>query len=133
MTRTAQLLVAVGALGLAAACVQTNAVRLGNAPERPPVPQEQVAVYRTAEQVPGRYQEIALLNSTGEASWTNEAKMFDSMRKKAGELGANGIILDAISEPGAGAKVAGAILGTGVERKGKAIAIYVFPADSVPN
>src|SRR5688572_17828565 len=116
MTRAAQLLVAVGALALTAACVQTNAVRLGNAPERPPVPQDQVAVYRTAEQVPGRYQEIALLNSTGEASWTNEAKMFDSMRKKAGELGANGIILDAISEPGAGAKVAGAILGTGVER-----------------
>lgn len=73
------------------------------------------------------------MNAKGEASWTNEEKMFNSMRKKAGEMGANGIILDAISEPGAGAKVAGAILGTGVERKGKAIAIYVFPADSVRN
>jgi hypothetical protein len=97
------------------------------------VAEDQVAVYRTAAQVPGRYEEVALLNAKGEASWTNEEKMFNSMRKKAGEMGANGIILDAINEPGAGAKVAGAVLGTGVERKGKAIAIYVFPADSVRN
>jgi hypothetical protein len=133
MSRSTQLLAAVGVAALVVACVQTNAVRLGNAPAREPVPEEQVVVYRTAAQVPGKYEEIALLNSTGEASWTNEEKMFNSMRKKAGELGANAIILDAISEPGAGAKVAGAILGTGVERKGKAIAIYVFPADSVRN
>ena len=46
---------------------------------------------------------------------------------------ANAIILDAVSEPSAGAKVAGAFLGTGSERKGKAITIYVFPADSVRN
>jgi hypothetical protein len=85
-----------------------------------------VAVYRTADQVPGKYQEVALLNATGESSWTNEAKMINSMRKKAGELGANGIILDAISEPSAGVKVAAAFLGTPAERKGKAIAIYVF-------
>jgi hypothetical protein len=111
------------------ACVRTNAVRLGAAPAtaRPAVATEQVAVYRTAAQVPGRYEEVALLNSTGESSWTNEEKMLNSMRKKAGQMGANGVILDAISEPSAGAKVAGAFLGTGSERKGKAIAIYVFP------
>lgn len=133
MRRSTQIVSALGAVALIVACVQTNAVRLGNAPVRAPVPEDQVAVYRTASQVPGPYEEVALLNAKGEASWTNEEKMFNSMRKKAGEMGANGIILDAISEPGAGAKVAGAILGTGVERKGKAIAIYVFPADSVRN
>jgi hypothetical protein len=130
MRRRAKLIAAVSAVSLVVACVQTNAVRLGNAPVREPVPEEQVVVYRTADQVPRRYEEVALLNARGEASWTNEEKMFNSMRKKAGEMGANGIILDAIIEPGAGTKVAGAILGTGAERKGKAIAIYVFPADS---
>jgi hypothetical protein len=130
MKRRAKLIAAVSVAALVVACVQTNAVRLGNAPVREPVPEDQVVVYRTADQVPRRYEEIALLNAKGEASWTNEEKMFNSMRKKAGEMGANAIILDAISEPGAGAKVAGAILGTGAERKGKAIAIYVFPADS---
>ena len=119
---------ALGLMLLLSACVQTNAVRLGAAPARPPVPEAQVVVYRSASQIPGRYEEVALLNSTGEATWTNEEKMYNSMRKKAAKLGANGIVLDAMSEPSAGAKVAAAVFGVGgAERKGKAIAVYVFP------
>ena len=122
---------AVIAFAVAAGCVSTNATRLGNAPTRPALPADSVAIYRTADQVPGKYQEVALLNSTGESMWTNEAKMFDSMKKKAGELGANAVILDAVSEPSAGAKVASAVFGVGgAQRKGKAIAIYVLPPDS---
>ena len=50
------------------------------------------------------------------------------MRKKAGKLGANAIILDAMSEPSAAAKVVSyALLGVGGERRGKVLAIYVFP------
>jgi hypothetical protein len=113
--------------------VSTNAVKLGAGPVRAPVAEEAVTIYRTAAQVPGRYEEIALLNATGESTWTNEAKMMNSMRKKAGQMGANAIILDAISEPGAGAKVAAAVFGGGTERKGKAIAIYVLPATPGPH
>ena len=109
------------------ACVTTNATRLGNAPHRPQVAPENVALYRSAEQVPGRYEEVALLHSEGESSSTDERAMYKSMKKKAGKLGANAIILEAVKEPSAGAKIAGAVLGTSVERKGKAIAIYVFP------
>ena len=131
MSRLRLSAAALGLLLVLPACVQTNAVRLGAAPARPPVPEAQVVVYRTAGQIPGKYEEVALLNSTGEATWTNEEKMFNSMRKKAAKLGANGIVLDAMSEPSAGAKVAAAVFGVGgAERKGKAIAIYVFPADS---
>jgi len=62
--------------------------------------------------------------------WTSEEQMWDSMRKKAGKFGANAIILDAMSEPSAGAKVASMFLGVGgAERKGKAIAIYIFPRE----
>ena len=110
-------------------CVTTNATRLGSGTALAPVSVETVVIYRTASQVPGKYQEVALLNSKGESSWTDEAAMYKSMRKKAAELGANGIILDAVSEPSAGAKVASAIFGTGVDRKGRAIAIHVLPAD----
>lgn len=112
------------------ACVTTKAVRLGTGPARPPVPEDQVAVYRTADLVPAKYEEIALLSSTGESLWTNEEQMWRSMRKKAGKLGANAIILDAMSEPSAGAKVASALFGVaGAQRKGKAIAIYVLPSE----
>lgn len=131
-TRRVFLLSALAVATVASACVSTNATRLGTAsPSRAAVAPEQVAVYRTADKVPGRYEEIALLNSTGESMWTNEEKMFKSMQKKAGELGANAIILDAMSEPSAGAKVAAAALGVGgAQRKGRAIAIYILPADS---
>lgn len=116
-----------------AGCVTTNASLLGNtANKRPAVLAENVALYRTADQVPGKYEEVALLNSEGDSSFTNEAKMFESMKKKAGEVGANAIILDAVSEPSGGAKVAAAIFGVSAERKGKAVAIYVFPDQSSP-
>jgi hypothetical protein len=111
-------------------CVSTKAVRLGTATvaQRPAVPWNQVLVYRTADQVPGKYEEIALLVATGDSLWTSEAGMWKSLQKKAGAMGANAIILDAMSEPSAGAKVASAFLGVpGADRKGKAIAIYVFP------
>jgi hypothetical protein len=52
------------------------------------------------------------------------------MKKEAGKVGANGVILDALSEPGSGAKVAAAIFGVSAQRKGKALAIWVFPADA---
>jgi len=112
-------------------CVAVNTTQLGMRQQRPPVPTASVEIYRTAEQVPGKYEEVALLNASGPSSWTNEAQMFDRMREEAGKLGANAIILDAISEPGAGAKVAAAIFGVSAERKGRALAIYVLVADSL--
>jgi len=113
-----------------AACVTTRAVKLGTSISRSSVYWKDVLVYRSAAQVPGKYEEIALLSATGDSSWTSEETMWNSMKKKAGALGANAIILDATSEPSAGAKVAAAfLLGKGAERKGKAIAIYVFPEE----
>jgi hypothetical protein len=111
-------------------CVSTSAVRLGGSTVRPPVPWDKVAVYRTADQVPGKYEEVGLLVSTGSTGWTTESGMWKSMQKKAGQMGANGIILDAISEPKAGTKVLAFALGVSAERKGKAVAIYVLPPEN---
>lgn len=128
MSNIFRCVVAASLLLSLSACVTTNAARLGTATaERPVVPAESVSLYRVASQVPGQYEEVALLNSTGDSNYTNEAKMFDSMRKKAGQMGANAVILDAVSEPGHGAKVAAAIFGVSAQRKGSALAIWVFP------
>lgn len=122
-----RLLLVLAALSVVA-CVQTNATMLNPTPNaRPVVPADQVRIYRTADQVRARYEEVALLNSTGESNWTNEKAMLESMRKKAGAVGANGVILDAVTEASAGAKVAAAVFGVGSQRKGRAVAIYVFP------
>ena len=112
-------------------CVTTNASMLGTATsKRPLVLPQNVALYRSADQVPGKYEEIALLNSAGDSGFTDESKMFESMKKKAGEIGANAVILDALSEPSGGAKVAAAIFGVSAQRKGKALAIYIFPSQA---
>lgn len=111
------------------ACMSTKAVRLGDQIARPALPWQQIKVYRTADQVPGRYDEVGLLMTTASTIWTSEKGMWNSMKKKAAKLGANAIILDAVSEPSAGAKVAGAIFGVGVNRKGKAVAIFVHPEE----
>jgi len=111
-------------------CVSVDVTRLGVSPQRPVVPADQVIIYSTADKVPGKYEEIALLNAAASSTWTTESGMYEAMKKKAGQYGANAIILDAMSEPSAGAKIAGAIFGVSPERKGKAIAIYVFQQDN---
>jgi hypothetical protein len=114
---------------VASACVSTNAALLNPAdPVRPKVPPTEVRIYRSFDQVPGKYEEIAILNATGESNWTNEATMLESMRRKAGELGANAVVLNGIDEAGNGAKIAAAVFGTGTQRKGRAVAIWVFAA-----
>ena len=74
------------------------------------------------------YVKVAMIESTASTSggpWTSQTKIIESMRKKAGELGANAILMPSINEPGAEAKVAGEYLGTGAERRGNVIAIFI--------
>ena len=105
-------------------CTRTNAAVLDQSIHLARTCEEGIVMYTTPEKAPAGYKEVALLNATGSTSFASEAGMMKSMRKKAAEVGATGIILGGISEPGAGAKIAGAVLGTGTERKGKAVAIY---------
>lgn len=111
------------------ACVQTNAAALNPTTAFARTCPEAVIVYTTPDRVKNEYVEVALLNSSGNSNSTTESGMIRSQQKKAAEVGANAIILGGITEPGAWAKVAAAVLGTATERKGKALAIWV-PADS---
>jgi hypothetical protein len=100
-----------------------------------------IKLYTLPDRVPQPYQEVALLNSVGQTSYSSESDMIKSMRERAATVGANGIILSGVDEPSAMAKIAGQvaqiaadasgqIATISAERKGKAVAIYV-PADSV--
>jgi hypothetical protein len=116
-------------LPLSVACVQTSATMLSTAP-RPAVEPSAVVIYTSADKVPGKYDEVALIDSHGDDALTSYHGMLESMRKKAGGVGANGIILASESEAGTGAKIAHALIGTSADRKGKAVAIYVYPASA---
>lgn len=113
------------------ACVSTNATVLNKSMTRPPIAKESVIIYSSAEKVPGKYDEVALLNSKGDESMTNERKMYESMRSEAAKLGANGVILQETKDPGTGSKVAHMLIGTSSNRHGKSMAIYVWPAAAV--
>lgn len=111
-------------------CITTRSVQLGEYQKRAPVPWQKVAVYRTPDSVPGRYDEIALLTAKGDSLFTGQAAMWKSLQKKAAKLGANAIILEATAEPKDAAKIASAVLlGAGPARQGKAVAIYILPPD----
>jgi hypothetical protein len=128
--RMIRRLVALGTVTTVfAACTQTNAALMDNSIHLARTWPDGVKIYTSPAKVGTTYTEVALLNSAGSTGFTTESGMMKSMRKKAAEVGANGIIMSGIDEPGAGAKVAGAFLGTGTERKGKSVAIFV-PEDT---
>ncbi len=71
------------------------------------------------------YRTIAYLNASGGGVWTSEEDMVLTLRDQAAELGANGLILGQVYEPGAVVKVAAELFGPGVDREGTAAAIYI--------
>jgi hypothetical protein len=127
--RAASLALAFLAL---AGCVTTKSTPINPANKRAATTPDQVIFYETADKVPGKYEELALLNTRADSIWRSNAAMLDSIRQSAAESGANGVILDATSEPSAGAKVA-SFLFFGFDiagRKNKAVAIYVYSASA---
>src|SRR5262245_7341994 len=87
-------------------CVSVSSARLETGPVRAAILPEQVQIYRSAAQVGAPYVEVALLNASGDYSMTSEGQMFETMRKKAAKIGANGVILETVSEPTTGQRVA---------------------------
>ena len=111
-----------------AGCVQTKHTLVNPSAQRyEAVPPEQVWIVTAEEELDTlNYVRVAIIEATGSGEFTNQTNMLNAIRKKAGELGANAVLLPQINEPGAGAKVAAAVFGTGTQRKGNAIAIRVL-------
>lgn len=136
MSKTAKITIILLATLLLEACVSARATRLGTAPIRPAIDPEQVVIYRTADQVEGRYQEVAILTARGAHTFAEEERLYKHMRIEAAKIGANAIILDSVTEPEKTELITGkwwlsagqAIYRTAInppDRKGRAIAIYV--------
>jgi len=122
-----QRLIAICFALIFVSCISTKAVLIDpSAHVRPKVEPNAIRIIMDEAELDDlEYIKVAMIESTGNSGWTNQTKMIESMRKKAGELGANAILMPDITEPGSGAKIAGAIFGTGAERKGNVIAIFI--------
>ena len=113
---------------LASACISTNAVRLGEPGQQyAPVPEAEVRVFLKEEDVTGEFEKIALINAEGNYSYANDERMINAMKKKAGQLGANAIILGEFKDPSTVEKIADAVIGVGGEKTAKVLAIRLKP------
>ncbi len=122
------IIIFIGSMTIFMACVSTKSIYTNpNMARYNPVPPDSVYIFTTeAELDTIEYVRIAMIEAKGSAGWTSQTGMINAMRKKAGKLGANGILLPAINEPGTGAKIAGAVLGVGINRRGNVVAIRIL-------
>lgn len=84
------------------ACTSRSHVLLGQ--PRTPIPVEQVIVY---SQPPEHFEKVALLYSSSRNSWrfTNQGKKdqaLKGLKQEAASLGANGVLIESISEQSSG-------------------------------
>jgi len=108
------------------ACVHAG-LTLTTGQARPPIAPEEVKIYENAGKVPGKYEEVGIINARGDYVDTDLADMYKAMRQEAAKYGANGVILGAVDEPETSGRIIRSITGYGGDRAGKATAIYVFP------
>ena len=116
----------VTAATLLSACVSTNTTMLVSPQKYAPVPEDSVQVFLSEQEIREKgyqFERVALIYATGPTEYTSESGMVRKLRRDAGQRGANGIVLNPIHEPGAGAKIAGALFGIGTQRKGEVVAV----------
>lgn len=86
-----------------------------------PVPAPEVHVYLSADEVPSGCERIALIHAAGNVNWTNERQMINAARKRAGQAGANAVVIRSMRDPGLATVVAAEILDLPADRKGEMI------------
>ena len=112
---------------LVAGCIHTRATLLDPTARYASVDPSMVRIFTSETELEDYdFVRVAIITSSGNTTWTNQAQMMESMRKKAGEMGANAILMPSIDEPGAGAKIAGAIFGVGTNRSGEVVALRIL-------
>lgn len=90
-----------------------------------------VAVFDDFAKVPYDYYEVAFVQSSGNGLYTGNGDALLAMRTRAGEQGANAIVVNDLAVNGSPIKNLGAALGANsADRNGKSVAIFM-PGDSL--
>ena len=117
-------LILMGCVFFVMSCVSTSVTRM-SINKYPATDPESIVVYLDEKDIPGEYEKIALLHTKGNYQWTNESDMMKDAKKKAAKLGATGILLEEIKEPGGTSKVLNSVFGMSADRKSEIIAIRI--------
>ena len=96
----------------AAACgVKSHSTDISPSISRNPTCENAVEVYNSRADVPSSYYELAWITAEGNSVWTTDNQLRSEMRKRAAESGANGIIVNAVSQNKVGVNVLGEAVG----------------------
>jgi hypothetical protein len=103
---TVALLFATGACS-----VKTKSTDISPSISRNPTCENAVEVYNSRADVPSSYYELAWIQAEGNSVWTTDAQLRSEMRKRAAQAGANGIIVNDVSQNKTGVNVLGEAIG----------------------
>jgi hypothetical protein len=118
---TAMLLIAVGACS-----VKSSSTDISPSINRNPTCENAVAVYNSRAEVPNSYYELAWVTAEGNSVWTTDAQLRSEMRKRAAQSGANGIIVNAVSQNKTGVNVLGEAVGANTAtQRASGLAIWI--------
>lgn len=93
-------------------------------PGLPPMLPEEVQIFLPGDSIPP-HDRVAILAGKGADYWSNRTQLLEHLRRRAGDLGANGVILGEVEESSSGEKIVGYLTGFGSNRDQNAIAILL--------
>jgi hypothetical protein len=116
-------------LGSLACGVKSRTVDMNPTFSRNPTCENAVAVYDGRADVPSSYYELAWIEVEGNSVWTTDNQMRDKMKKRAAEVGANGLIANPVQQNKVGVNVLGEAMGAhSATARASGLAIWI-PAD----
>ena len=99
------------ALATGACAVKSKSTDISPSISRNPTCENAVEVYNSRADVPSSYYELAWIEAEGNSVWTTDAQLRSEMRKRAAQAGANGIIVNDVSQNKTGVNVLGEAIG----------------------
>ncbi len=99
-------------LGASSACsVKSRTVDVSPTISRSPTCENAIRVFNGRADVTSDYYELAWIEVEGNSVWTTDGQMMDKMKKRAAEVGANGLIANAVQQNKVGVNVLGEAIG----------------------
>ena len=98
-------------LATGACAVKTKTTDISPNISRNPTCANAIEIYNSRADVPSSYYELAWIQAEGNSVWTTDAQMRSEMQKRAAQAGANGLIVNDVSQNKTGVNVLGEAVG----------------------
>lgn len=126
MIAISRISLAVGLLFGTACAVKSTTTDVSPAISRTPTCENAVSVFEGRADVTSSYYELAWIEVEGNSVWTTDSQLREKMRKRAAEVGANGLISNAVQQNKTGVNVLGEAVGArSATAKSSGLAIWM--------